>query len=882
MSVFLGIRHTLRSIVARRAADADTLEELADHIHRQTRKHVAEGMTPADAERLALIELGGMQRWRDETAESRVGSVGASLIGDCKFAVRTLRKRPGFAVVAVLSLALGLGASGAIFGVIDGALLRPLPFPDADRLASISLRMPIPASRSVVDMTWSYPKYLIFRDRQRVFSAVALNTPTQLTLSEADGVQRINGEAVTSPYFALLGATPAMGRTFAAAEDSVGGGGSVIVVSDGFWRAHLGADPNTVGRMIDASGAKRTIVGVMRPGFQGLTGDAELWLPVTGVRSAAALASAGAHNMSMFGRLQNDVTPRAAQAAVEALGKRIDEAFPSDDGHWSAGIRTFDEVRVAPTVRRALELLAVAVALVIAMVFVNLLTLFLTRGLARRGELAVRVAIGADRFRIVRQIVTEAVVVALIGASASMLIGVAAFRFLIAKLPTSIPAAGPQTELTRLSFAQTTFGARAIAFSLLIALTMGILMGVATALRSIPLRLIDGLRQTGSAASATRGRGVLVATQIALAVVLLIVAGLTVDSLRRVLAVPLGYQPDGVFAVQTTLDRQEVASSSPLQAWTSVQHEVAAIPGVVSSAYASCAPIGFHCDGTSVTPAGHAIAMHTMYMEVSAGYFATVRTPLIRGREFSDADIANNEQVMMINREAARRIWGSDDPMTTPADFGDRKRRIIGIVEDARYEDPERAPEPAIYMPAIRMSGGVFLVRSSHAGAPIAADIRAALRRANHGNSVGAIRELGDRLRDATARNRLSASIVTVFAITALLLAGLGVYGSLALSVIQRSREFAIRRALGANPRSLVSMILSRAAKLAGVGAVVGIALGLAASRGMSGLLYDARPLAPGLYVSSMLLLALAVAAAALVPSLRSMRADPRDAMRAD
>jgi ABC-type antimicrobial peptide transport system permease subunit len=236
---------------------------------------------------------------------------------------------------------------------------------------------------------------------------------------------------------------------------------------------------------------------------------------------------------------------------------------------------------------------------------------------------------------------------------------------------------------------------------------------------------------------------------------------------------------------------------------------------------------------------------------------------------------------MIINREAARRIWGADDPMTTPADFGDQKRRVIGIVDDARYEDPERSPEPAIYMPAIRMNAGVFFVRS-RPNAPIAADIRGAIRRANRGNSIGDIRELGDRLRDATARNRLSASIVTVFALTALLLAGLGVYGSLALSVVQRSREFAIRRALGANPSSLVSMVMSQAAKLAGIGALLGVSLGWAASRGMSGLLYDARPLAPVLYVSSMLLLGLAVAAAALVPSLRTMRADPRDAMRAD
>jgi len=433
-----------------------------------------------------------------------------------------------------------------------------------------------------------------------------------------------------------------------------------------------------------------------------------------------------------------------------------------------------------------------------------------------------------------------------------------------------------------LSFAQAEFGARTIVFAAAVAIVMGILMGVATAVRVTPIRLLDGLRQTGSAAFATRGRGGLVATQVALAVVLLIVAGLTIDSLRRILTVPLGYQPEGIFSVRTTLDRQQLISTPVVESWAAIEREVAAIPGVVSTAYASCAPIGLHCDGTSVAPLGHPVAMHTSYIEVSPGYFATIRTPVWRGREFSRADVANDEQVMLINREAARRIWGSDDPLTTPADFGGRLRRVIGIVDDARYENLERPVDPAIYLPAGRQSRGVLFVRVGQPGVQVAADIRAAVRRAGRGHAMGDIRELTDRLKDATARNRLSASVVTIFALTALLLAGLGVYGSLALSVVQRSREFAIRRALGANRSSLVSMVLRQAARLAAFGAVFGLGLGWATSRGMSGFLYEARPLEPALYVSSVLLLAAVVVGAALVPSLRSMRADPRDAMRAD
>ena len=251
MSILLGLRHILRSLVSRRSVDAETLEELADHVERQTRKHVAAGMTPIDAERLARIELGGMQRWRDENAETRAGSLGASIAADCRFTLRTLWKRPGFTIVAVLSLALGLGAATAIFAVIDGTLLRPLPFPDADRLMAVSLRMPNRSSRTIVDMVWSYPKYVMFRDQQHAFDAVALHSVESLTTDGADGVERVSGEGVTSPYFSLLGARPARGRIFTTTEDSIGAGGTAVIVSDAFWRARLGADQSAVGRLID-------------------------------------------------------------------------------------------------------------------------------------------------------------------------------------------------------------------------------------------------------------------------------------------------------------------------------------------------------------------------------------------------------------------------------------------------------------------------------------------------------------------------------------------------------------------------------------------------------------------------------------------------------
>ena len=884
MPTLRGLAHRVRRLVAGRAADAETLEELADHLERQTRKHIAAGMSPDNAARLARIELGGVQRWREEAAETRTGLLLSGLAGDCKYALRSLRKRPGFTAIAVATLGLGLGASSAIFSVIDGALIRPLPFPNADRLAAISLRMPMPASRTMVDMVWSYPKFVMFRDRQPVFSSIALHSSETLAIDDRDGAERVSGEGVGSAYFDLLGARPTMGRGFLPAEDSVGGGNSVVVVSDAFWRARLGADPNPLGKTIDIGGTQRTIVGVMPPSVRGLNGDAQFWVPITGARSARALQIAGAHNISMIGRLAPGVSLEAAEQAVAALGQRIDEAFPSDDGHWGAGIRSLNSVRVAPSVRRALELLMAAVALVIAMVCVNLLTLFLTRGLARREELAVRLAIGASRTRVVRQVVTETLVITAIGALVGILIGQLTSGLLVSALSSSIPAAGTQTELTRLSFAAVEFGLRTVLFVVGLAAMIGLLIGAATALRSAPTRLVEALRQTASGVAAAKTRAALVVAQIALALVLLVVSGLTIDSLNRALRVPLGYQPEKLFSVRLTLDPRLLTATSPLSVWNSITHEVDGLPGVSTTAFSSCTPIGMHCDGTSITLAGRTEAMHVSYHEVSPRYFATLKTPIIRGREFDATDNVESEPVMVINRSAAKRVWGSEDPFTTPIVNGDRTRRVVGIVEDARYEDVERDPEPAIFLPAIqtKLSRGVLFVRTAGQGSLSATDIRSAVRRAARGHALGDIREVKLRLRDAMARSRLSAAIVTAFAITALLLASLGVYGSLALAVLQRSREFAIRRALGANRGSLVRMVAMQAVRLSVVGGVVGLAISWAAGRQIGSLLYEARPLDARIYSASALLLIAAVAAAAILPSLRTMRADPRDAMRSD
>jgi predicted permease len=887
MSMISGLRHILWTVLHRSRADEETREELAFHIARQTQKHIDAGVPPDEARRRAVLELGGLDRWREETSDTRRGRFLEDLAADSRYAIRGLLNRPGFALSAISTLAIGIGATTATFSLVDGALLRPLPFRDANHIMDISLRMPIQPS-SVVDMVWSYPKFVAFRDRQQVFSSLALHSSETLVISDGDGAERMSGELASATYFDILGVTPTRGRVYTADEDRIGGPNAVVLVSDDLWRNRFAASDSAIGRTLIIGGVKHSIIGVMPPGFGGLSGDAQFWIPVPAARSEAVLREATAHNMRLVGRLRNAVSIAAAKLAVVSLGREIDEAFPSDDGRWGAAAKTLGEIRTNPSIRRSLQLLTVAVALLLAIVCVNLVTLVLTRGAARRPELAVRLALGSSRTRLVRQLLTESVVLSIVGGLAGFFIAVAATRLLAASLPLSMPSSGIALDLTRLTFTGIHVDARAFAFALALTGAIGMLAGVAMALRVTGRSLIASLRQGSVSNGGSEGRrsraimgSVLVAAQVALAFAFLVGSWLTIQSLSHTLAIPLGYDPAHLLTARLTLDPVRAQSESTAVLWRAVTDEVRSIPGVKSVALANCSPIGMHCEGTSITPDGHVGAAHVMIVAVSPEYFSTLGTPVVRGREFARTDGSPAPPVAIINRAAARTIWGSDDPLVTPVRNGERSTQIVGIVEDARYSDLERPAEPAIFV-LFRGSRGVLFIRGDGDPAALIPGVRKAIRRAGAGHATGQIQVMAERLREATIRNRLSAQIFTSFAISALLLAAVGVYGTLALRVAQRSREFAIRRALGASTRSLARMVGAQATLLTIVGGSAGALLAIALNRGLAALLYDVRPLEPQAYLLSALLLIVVIAAAAARPTARSVRIDPREAMRAE
>lgn len=888
MSAFLGLRHILRSVLHRTRADDETREELAYHLERQTAKHVAAGLAEPEARRLARLELGGVERWREETAATRRGMLLLDVLADARYALRGLAHRPGFALPALATLAVGIGAATAVFAVANGALLRPLPFPNGARLMSLSLRMPVSAGSRFEDMSWSYPKFVALRDGQRVFDALALYSAETVVVGGSDGAARESSETAGAAYFDVLGVHPALGRTYTADEDRVGGAHDVVVLSDAYWRSRFGAQRTAVGRTLEIGGVRHTIVGVMPAGFRGLSGDAAFWTPITASRSPRALEAPDIHNLQLVGRLAAGVSPAAAARVVARLGTGIDARYPSDDGQWGAAAYALSTLRVNPAVRRSLQLLAVAAGLLLAIVCVNVSMLLVTRGAARRQEMAIRVAVGGGRGRLVRQLATETTVLTALGGMVGVLLAAIGTRVLVAALPRSMPTAGSGADLTRLTFSSVHLGLDALLVAVLLTVAIGAGLGALSAMRVSRGVALAALRATRASPAAIPGRrsafgtrNALVTAQVALATAFLVASGLTLQSLRRTLAIPLGFQPDGLLTVKLTLDPLRARDDSTPFLWEQVMDELRTIPGVRAAAAGSCSPVGMHCDGTTVTLMGRTDAAHVTYLEASPGYFTALGSRLVRGRTFDADEASGARRALIINQAAARRIWGAVDPLTTPLQFMGQQDPVVGIVEDVRYEDIERAAEPAVYAPFGGGRGVLFIRVAGDAGSYVGA-IRRAIRRAGRGHAMGAIQQMPERLRDATIRERLSAQVFTVFALCALLLATVGVYGTLALQLSQRSRELAIRRALGASGSSLARIVARQVGGIVIAGGIGGAVLALAAGRGLSAMLYDVRTVEPRVFAASAVALVVAVTCAGAIPAWRALRTDPRRAMTAE
>jgi putative ABC transport system permease protein len=893
----------LASFSRRGSMEADLDRELQFHLQMESERLIQTGMSPEDSRRAALKHFGGVA----QTKESYRATSGLPLIEtifqDLRYAARSLRKQPGFTAIAILTLALGIGANTAMYTVVDATMLRTLPFRDPDRLMRVSLVVPagpgapLPSPQYAADMVWSYPKYEIFRSTQHSFEDSAIYRPTTFNLTDTDQPDRLVGELVSASYFPLLGVRAEIGRTFLPEEDATPGKSFVAILSHGAWVNRYGSDPAILWKPIGLNQTSYTVIGVLPADFQGLSGPADIWAPAHSL-TAQQLSQPFVHSWQLISRLKPGVSVQEAKAEVSALGPRIDQALPPRAGleGWGTTARTLNEARLDPTIRKSILVLFGAVTFVLLIACVNLANLLLARGTGRRREIAIRYAVGATKARIIRYLLTESMLLAALGGAASLVLadaGVFALNLINPVNGNGVAFASRLSGLTVLGLGSIHLESRALLFTIGTALLTGLLFGMAPALAGAGTDVNDALKN-GSVRPAGiwtfASKSALVIAEVALTMVLLVGAGLMLKSFERLIATRSGVNPENVLTAEISFNGK---GFRPF--FDQLEPRVANLPGVISVGLGDCYALGGTCSTTTVgfpdRPAPAAGAEPSIGVHwTSADYFKTMQIPLIRGRWFSSEDREDSRKVVILGETAAFRYWPGEDPIGRPialgmSAYGDKDGAVvIGIVGDVRYGSMDQPPTPDAYVSHLQSPRNPMLLFVRAAVNPT--DLVPAVRREVHAlnKDVPAydVKTMEQRIVDSTARARFSAILLAVFAAIAFTLAGIGIYGVMSYMVRQRNQEIGIRVALGATRQDVRRIVVRRAAILAGAGILIGLAGALAATRVLRTLLYEVKPSDPQTYLAiSGLLVALATLASYL-PARRASRVDPCVALRSE
>lgn len=906
MSLRPGIRRLFRLPLRSAAAiHADVDEELESLIAARVDANLLHGMSPNDARAEALRRLGvSLDMARDQlhhSAELRerrmqLRDYADDLLQDLRYAARGLSRRPLFAAVVIATLAVGIGATTAIFSAVNVLLLRPLPFQRPNELMNISLVSPTVGGMAGTDqMVWSYPKYAAFRDAQTVFTDLTLYEAHQFTM-KADGVDLILGELVGATYLRTLGLHVARGRDFDPSVDAHAGVAPEVLLSYSFWQQRFGGDSSIVGRHIQLDAAPYTVIGVIAPGFAGLTGRADLFAPVM-VRPATDLTEPQSHEFNLIGRRKASVTGTQANAATTLIGARLNSIFPSEDGpaQWSANARPLNGVRVAPLVRRSILVLFGAVILVLLIACVNVANLLLGRAASRRREIAVRLAIGAGRGRLVRLLLAESLLLATLGGIASVAVAWVGTRALSGVNPATTFRAQRVGGLGAVSFTSIDLDWRTLGFTLAISLIVGVVFGLVPALSATRASLTDTLK-AGSAdrerGARITGRRALVILEIALAIVLLTGSGLMIRSLGHLLATDYGFNGDNVLTVRVTaLTGGSVRDSLP-GFYEQLTTRLAAIPGVTHVGLADCAPLNGGCsktsmtkkDGVDIDPAhSPLIGIHL----ATTDWFAALGVPLKSGRLFTNADVAKGPKVLVLNETAARTIYPGVNPIGRRIGVGQSGMNdgaeIIGVVGDVR-QSPDSVADPEVYVSVLQAPRQRLIVflRTRNDPSTVVADVRRVLHEVAPTSAFDQMQTMREKTSAATAQARFGAILLGLFAATALALAIVGIYGVMSLAVAARTREIGIRIALGAEQSRVQRLVIGEGVALVGLGAAIGLVGALISTRVLQSLLFDMTPSDPGTYVAVIAVLGAAAIAASWIPARRAARVDPVEALRAD
>jgi predicted permease len=870
--------HRLFNLLRRTHLDRELDEELQFHIDSRVRDNLNAGMTAEAARRDARYRFGNWSLAKERTYEMDI-LVAVQTVGqDLRYALRSLRKAPGFTALAVLAMALGIGANTAVFTVVNGVLLRPLPFVQPERLFLISYK-PVVGPFAGTGPHLEDRHYLEFQRRTRTFESVTTFDRDQVNLTGAGDAVRLPAAFVTSSFFPVLRAKPAIGRTFTAREEQTGSSG-VAVLGEELWRTRFAADPNILGKAITIDGIKRNVIGVMPASFS-FPGGAALWFPL-----AVRVEPGHSFLRFAFGRLQPSVSQQQAQAELDALVPQLPGATGEQRSRMIAEILPLKDLLVAG-VRKSLLIFMGAVAFVLLIACANVANLLLMRGSLRRQEMAVRTALGAPRGRLVRQLLTESALLSLGGAIAGLLLAILGTRALLALAPAG--------RIPRVS--EIHFDAAVIAFALALGAVTGILFGLLPALQATGRELRTFISQAGRTVTgrSERLRGVLVISEIALTLVLLTGAGLLLKSFLRMRAVNPGFRIENVLTMTVNLPDSPYATTADIQIFHArTLEKLSNLPGILAAGAVNGLPLEgpsmfgyFHLDGARALPPQRYLADRPA---VSSDYFRVMGIPLLSGRSFSAQDSSGAPAVAIVNRTVARTFWPGGDALGQRITFENRPApadwlTIVGVVDDVRQSLTEKA-HPAIYQSYTQIRRPVplrymtFTVRTALPPASMATAMRSALQQVDSNQPPQSIATMTDLVATTTAEPQFQTRLIAIFAMLALLLAAIGVYGVLACAVAERTREIGIRMALGAEKSDITTMILNRSLLLVALGLSLGIPGALALTRVLAKFLYEVKTTdLPTFFIAAALLAAVAILAG-LVPAQRATKVDPLIALK--
>ncbi len=886
MILWSRLRSWLRAILRRSRTENEMDAELRFHIDAFAEDLICSGLPREEAQRRAHIEFGGIERAKEECRDIRGTHFVESVLQDVRFALRMFRKSPAFSAVAVLTLALGIGANTAIFSVVYDVLLRPLPFEHPDQLVSL---FEAKLQDGIKKTGASYVDFEEWQEQNHVFSAIAGAQRHQLTLTGRGDPSVVDTVVVTPGIFSLLQAKPLAGRAFVA-EDGPRGAAPVVILSENLWRNTFGADPNILGRPISLDQRPFTVVGIMPAGFRVpvFAENQEIWIPLAqDPLFGGWMTRSGGHWLRVIGRLKPGSSMAQAQAEMDSVSARLAAKFPAENAGWTVRLAPLQE-EIVGSVRSALLVLFGAVGLVLLIACVNIANLLLSRANSRAKEMALRLALGAARSRILRQLLTESVALGVFGAAVGVILACWGVRALSAFLPPGLPA----TQAIRVD-------TRVLGFALLLSLAASLGFGVAPALLAANSDLQTGLKEgtasSGEGPRSRRARGLLAASEIALALVLVVAAGLFLRSFLTLTSVSPGFNADCLLKMEISLPRFQY--STPRQ-WTAFSdaliERLQASPGLRESALAVPLPLadgfvnlGFSIPDSAPLPPGTPSSAD--YVSVSPDYFRVMRIPLLRGRMFTRQDAPSAPRIAIINEALAQFYFPSQDPLGRRLVFGfppdtDVSREIVGIVGDVRDVALHQEPGPMMYVPFAQAPfwGAEVVIRSALAPSAVVGTVRRAVQSIDANLPVTGVATMPSVLDSAVAQPRFRAGLLGLFGVLALLLAAAGIFGVISYTVSCRTREFGIRVALGASSGGIRKMVLQEGLKLAAAGLSIGTCAALTLARFLRTQLYGIGAYDPFTFAGAALLLVMVALAACYIPARHATEVDPVVALRSE